>query len=251
MPHRIRYAAPAALSPRVRDGIWRFIRQLVTRDREAFERRVSGVEEVWWVERGEDIVAFGAIDALIIPHGGREHGILLTRWAALDPTLRGTNIVQRVGLRAYLRFRARHPLMPVYWMFGASTYTSYLLLSRNHATYWPRPGVAWPEPERALRDAVMALDAEPGWDPQTGVVRRFGATRYREGVVDDDPAMLGRADVRFYHGANPRQADGDTLICMAPLSSASWVGILRHAAQRAWRRGRRSASGGGGFPQQT
>src|SRR6185436_13104055 len=115
---------------------------------------------------------------------------LLTHWAALHPDLRGRNVIQKVGARYFLRYRIAHPLRPVHWLFTASTFQSYLLLARNFQTFWPRPGAPWPARERRLVDEVMAESADRGWDPVAGVLKRDGASRYREGLVEDDPKLL-------------------------------------------------------------
>jgi hypothetical protein len=235
---RLRYASPAELTPRERDRLWFFFRRFVRRDRDAFEAKLLTCDEVF-LGTGADgeLVAFGAVDVLETTVCGVRQGVLMTRWAALDPSARGQNVIQRVGLRCFLRFRARHPLTPAYWMFGASTFKSYLLLARNCGRFWPRRDVAWPERELAIVRDVMARQSDGGWDPEHGVVRRFGVSRYAEGVIDDEPAALRDPDVRFYREKNPGQVDGDTLLCICPLDAANWLSIAGAAWSRAKARG--------------
>jgi hypothetical protein len=230
----LRYASPTDLTPRERDRVWSFFRRFVRRDRDAFEAKLLACDEVFLGTAADGaLVAFGAVDVLETTVLGVRQGVLMTSWAALDPAARGQNVIQRVGLRCFLRFRARHPLTPAYWMFGASTFKSYLLLTRNCGRFWPRRDVAWPERELAIVRDVMARQGDGGWDPERGVLRRFGVSRYAEGVVDDEPAALGDPDVRFYHEHNPGQIDGDTLLCICPLDAANWLSIARAACSRA------------------
>src|SRR5262249_8502085 len=104
------------------------------------------------------------------------------------------------------------------------------------------PGAPWPRRERALLEAVMARGADPAWDPEAGVLRRKGASRYREGVVDDEPAILDHPTlgpaIRFYRHRNPRHAGGGSLLCLGPLP-ASAGGSWARAALRRVLRGRR------------
>jgi hypothetical protein len=230
----LRYASPTDLTARERDGLWAFFSRFVRRDRDAFEAKLLASDEVFLGTAADGaLVAFGAVDVLESHVLGAKHGVLMTNWAALDPSARGQNVLQRVGLRCFLRFRARHPLTPAYWMFTASTFKSYLVLARNCGSFWPRRDVAWPERELAIVRDVMARRGDPGWDPERGVVRRFGVSRYVDGVVADDPAALRNADVRFYAEQNPGQVEGDTLVCICPLDAANWLSVARASWNRA------------------
>ncbi|HUF91889.1 MAG TPA: hypothetical protein VMR23_05890 [Candidatus Limnocylindria bacterium] len=55
-----------------------------------------------------------------------------------EPDVRGGNLVQRIGLRCFLRVRARHPWRPVFLFYDTDSYKSYLMLPRNFAEFWPR-----------------------------------------------------------------------------------------------------------------
>ncbi len=72
------------------------------------------------------------------------------------------------------------------------------------------------------------------------MLRRKGASRYREGVVDDDPRVLAHPvvgpAVRFYRERNPRQVEGDSLVCLCPLSLSNWLWCARSALARGQRR---------------
>src|SRR6185437_1304710 len=195
---------------------------------------------------GDALVAFGAVDVIEVEHEGQTHALLYTHWAAYDPEVRGSNLTQHVGVRCFLRYRARHPLRPVYWLFTASTFHSYLLLVKNFASFWPRQGEAFPPREHAIVEAAMRALDDPSWDPASGVLRRKGASRYREGVVDDDPRVLDHpvvgAAVRFYRERNPGQVEGDSLVCVCPLSLSNWWSCARAALARSLRRRSRSGA---------
>lgn len=238
---RLDYRRPSTLSAAERDAVWSLLSRSVQRDRGAFEDKLARTQEVFLGhdERGM-LVAFGAVDVVEAEREGRAETVLYTHWAVIHPRLRGANILQRVGLRCFLRARLRHPLRPIHWLFSASTFTSYALLARNYETYWPRPGITTPAGVRAMLDGVMRRLEGASWDPEAGVLRRHGASRYREGVVEDDPSILqhpvlGPA-VRFYAERNPDQRDGDSLVCLCPLTAANWWVCLRAAFARSRRR---------------
>jgi hypothetical protein len=240
LPLRIVYRRSAALTEADREAVWSFFSRFVERDRRAFEDKLASTREVFLgYRRRDELVAFGAVDVLERSVEGRTHGILFTHWAALHPDVRGRNVIQRVGARYFLRYRIAHPLRPVHWLFTASTFQSYLLLARNFRTFWPRPGSPWPARERRLVNDVMADGADRSWDPAAGVLKRHRASRYREGVVEDDPGLLQHPTlgpvIRFYHLQNPGQGDGDSLACLCPLTVTNCFSWARAALVRSLR----------------
>ena len=242
----ITYRRSVTLTEAEREAVWSFVSRFVERDRTAFEDKLARTREVFLgYRRGREMVAFGAVDLIERAIDGRTYGLLVTHWAALHPDVRGRNVIQRVGARYFLRYRMTHPLRPVHWLFTASTFQSYLLLARNFRTFWPRPGAAWPARERRLVAAVMAEGGDHGWDPETGVLERHGASRYREGVVDDDPELLDHPTlgpmIRFYRRQNPGQDQGDSLACLCPLTPANCLSWARVALARSLRRTTRAS----------
>lgn len=230
--------APADLTPALLDELWAFVSAYCQRRREAFEAALPGYAHLslWRARDDGRLLGFAANKPLPLRAGGREVLVIYSGWAILAPEIRGTNLIQREGLRCFLLGKLRHPFRPAFWVFGASTYKSYLLLPRNFTHFDPRPDAAWDEGLLAVRDGLMAALADPHWDPVAGVIRRHGASRYREGVVADDPAALADPDVAFYAGANPGQDEGDTLLAVVPLSPANWATLLRRSLGRGKRR---------------
>jgi hypothetical protein len=115
----------------------------------------------------------------------------------------------------------------------ASTYKSYVLMAHNFAEYWPNRRGPTPARERALLDVAMRQLGGSDWDPQAGVVRRYGTLRYLEGVIGDDDDR-GDPDVAFYGALNSRQPEGDSLACLAPLSAKNWGFMAWRAVRRTW-----------------
>ncbi len=234
---RVTYHPASSLSAHERDVIWALLSRSVRRNRADFEEKLARTREVF-LGRSRDgtLVAFGAVDVIEADVGAGVEPLLYTNWAAIDPAFRGTNVIQRVGFRYFLRERVRHPLRPIHWLFTASTYPSYLLLVRNYTTYWPRAGVATPTRVLALLDIAMSKSERPSWDPGAGVLRRHGASRYREGVVDDEPEVLDHPvfgpALRFYRDRNLGQVEGDSLACLCPLTAENWWYCLRVAMVR-------------------
>lgn len=205
------------------EEIWQFYRQFTERSREAFVARLRQAPEVFLCRDAQGrLRAFGSFQILQASWEGKPYGLFYTHWTAIDPSWRGKRLVQRIGLRYYLRYRLRHPTTPLYWLVCTSTYKSYLLLARNFADAWPRRHQPWPAREKSLCEQGMRQLGYGELHPQTGVLHRDGSSRYTDGVVDD-PALLADPDIAFYAALNPGHRSGDTLPCLAPLNLRNWL----------------------------
>ena len=231
------------LTPAQIEEIWQFLSRFVTRSRPAFEAALPSVQDiVLFRDAAGTLQGFVGNKLLEVVWQGRSHFIFFTAWTWMDPAYRGQNLLQGLGLKRFLRQWVRHPLARFYWMIFSSTYKSYLLLPRTFVEFWPRRGAEWPERERELVRLVMERDGDPDWDPQAGVVRRRGASRYREGVVADEPGALQDPDIRFYAERNPGQDQGDTLIALCPLSLRNLWSLVSKVSGLRRRRGRPAVS---------
>ncbi len=221
------------LSPDQIEATWQCYRRFVDCPRESFVETLLQADDVYLchTETGH-VAGFEAIKAMTVAGAGHRSIVIYTLYADLDPRFRGTNILQKIGIFRFLSLRLRHPLTPIYWMFTASTYTSYLLLPKNLVRYWPRPGNPMPASALAIIDEVMRAMGADDWDPDAGVLKRVGALRYREGVVADDASVVDDPDVRFYAQLNPGQAMGDSLVCLCPLSVLNLVSVLANIVRR-------------------
>ena len=240
----VRRHTSASLTESELEEIWDFYRQFVRRPKGPFLEAVRATDCVFVgrERNGGRVRSFAAAKVVEVEWGGRRHGVLYNAWSAIDPAFRGGAIIQRAGLETFLAYRRRHPFRPVYFAMTSSTYKSYLLMTRNFAECWPHRLRKMPERERAILDATVRTITSTGWDPERGVLQRHGALRYTEGVVTDDGDQ-GDPDVAFYASVNPEQHEGDSLACIAPLTTSNWMHMGMKAVRRRLRRtGDRSRS---------
>jgi hypothetical protein len=137
-----------------------------------------------------------------------------------------------LGLRTFLRTRARYPLRRIYWLFDTFSYKSYLLLPRNFRTFWPRRDRPTPPRERALIDHLATAKYGAAWRADAGIVARSGAKRLRAEAAPIDARHDGDTDVQFFAAANPDHAAGDMRVCLCPLTAANWWALTARALDR-------------------
>lgn len=242
----ITFVERAALDVPARRELFEFCDRFSSRQRARFEAQLDKDDTVFLVrgDRTGHLVGFGTLTVHDVAHGRERAGVIYTGWAMASPAFRGHGINQRAGLATYARLRRREPFRPLYWMMTASTLNSYLLMARNLRLSYPRAGVPWPDRERAYVEQVLAAAGTP-WEPATGVIRRSGASFYREGRVEAVDGGSPDPDIAFYARANPGQAAGDTLVCLAPLTLGNFGFMLRRMLGAGRRRRLRIPASGG------
>ena len=70
--------------------------------------------------------------------GGAAVSVIGTHHVALDPAVRGQNLLQHTCLALWWRLVLKDPLATVWWLFDTFSYKSYLAMTRTFASYWPR-----------------------------------------------------------------------------------------------------------------
>jgi len=233
---RMQILPVAAVTGAVWDEVWQLTCRFYATERAWAEAKLKAGDQLALFRSGEDgaLVGMAAIQADAVDFRGQRLLLLFTSHAIVDERYRGQNLMQRAGLRTYLRSCWRHPLRRKIWAFDTFSYRSYLLLPRNLHEFWPRRDQATPEWQAALMQHYGARKYGEDW--QEGVVRRSPHKRLLPQTAMLGPELLRNPDVAFFARINPGHADGDMLLCICPLSFANWWGIVSHAIRRGWRR---------------
>jgi hypothetical protein len=224
----------SAITPRTWDEIWGLTQAYYDTDRDYAEGWLRTHQRIGLFRSGDDeLVGMASVDVFTETFRGRRMAVIFTSHVLLREEYRGHNLIQRLGLRFFLRTRLRHPLLPIYWFFDTFSYKSYLLLSRNLREYWPRHDRPTPDWERALMAHLSERMFGADWRPDQGIVVRSGRKRLRVETAPLEPQALASApDLAFFARANPGHAEGDMLVCLCPLSLRNWGSVVRRALAR-------------------
>ena len=162
---------PGALTPEQGQALWDIHRQYVERTRASFEAGLARSDDIVLCREGAGgpIRGFSVFNVVDVRVGGRNHVVILSRWGFLDRAFRNRSVMQRTGIRAWLRQKRRRPFDPIYCAFTASTVNSYLYLVRSFAEPWPSRTGPTPPLYTELLDKTMTALGEKGWDrPRAG-----------------------------------------------------------------------------------
>jgi len=227
----------AALTPAEWDDIWTLTAEFYDVERDYAEAELRRRQSIALFRMNGALLGMAAIDVNTTRFRGRRIAVISTAHVLIRENWRGRNLVQKLGVRTFLRTRLRHPLCPIYWFFDTFSYKSYLLLPRNFRTYWPRFDEPTPEPRAALIDQLATETYGPAWRPARGVAVRSGQKRLRETAA---PLVLlpgAGPDLLFFAHMNPGHAEGDMLVCLCPLTLSNWLSVARKALERRSRHG--------------
>jgi hypothetical protein len=239
---RIEYVPVRALSPARWDEVWALAERFTDTERATFEASVREKQEAVLVRdaRSRRLVGIGSVDVYEVAHAGERRMVIYPGNTMFEPDVRGSNLVQRIGLRCFLRVRARHPRRPVFLFYDTYSYKSYLMLPRNFAEFWPRRDRPLPASMAAFMDELGRRRYGERWDPERRLCRRSGR-KLRSWVATASAADLADPDIRFYVASNPGYTEGDMLAVLVPLHAANWLAVVRNAVRRL--RGRGPAAG--------
>jgi len=224
----VKLIATADLNNAARAELFEFCDRFSSRHRHRFEAQLAKDETVFLVraQTTRHLVGFGTLSVIDVEHEGNKATVIYVGWTMISPEYRKHGITQRLGFKTFLKERLKHPLRDIYWMITSSTLNSYMVVVRNFRDSYPQAGRQWPPRERAyIAQVLTRIDAE--WNPQTGVIGRGGVSFYREGRVDQGDVDTSDPDIAFYMQANPGQAEGDSLVCLAPLNLKNFAYIAR------------------------
>lgn len=131
---------------------------------------------------------------------------------------------------------------PFYWFLISKGYKTYLLLTNNFHTHWPRHNVPLPDREREImrtfaetlypgRVSERVLNSfGEGFQGQTerALVLPFdqGAPCLRGEVAPIRPDLLTNSKIRYFQIANPGWEEGHELCCLAPISPTIFVHFI-------------------------
>jgi hypothetical protein len=185
------------------------------------------------------LIGMASMDVYPVSFQGRSLAIIYTVHVLLYEEYRGHNLIQRLGLRMFIKTRLKYPFRSIYWFFDTYSYKGYLLLPRNFQTFWPHPERAMPERERALRDHLALRTYGSAWRPDKGIVLRSAQKRMKPDVDRLNLNIPVTPDMKYFSHANPGHGEGDMLVCLCPLTISNWISIGIRAVQRRWRRQRK------------
>ena len=186
---------------------------------------------------GGQLAGISLLEVDDFTHDGRRIRVLYTRAVMLREYARGRNLIQRAGLRSFLRF-GMAMRRSVYWFTECDTFRSYLLGMRNLENAWPRAAATMPEFERGLYNYLCKKKCGKFWNAARGVRTPISGRAMAPGLLAIPARLRGDPNVSYFIRMNPGYLKGDSLPIFAVLNARNMLCILK----RAWSRLRRQTA---------
>jgi len=193
-----------------REAAWRvFQRYYENTDRARFEHDLSDKQHIFLLHADGRIVGFSTVTV------ERVSGIvsIFSGDTVLEPAHHGAGALQWAFFKYIVRTKLLNPHRLVTWFLISKGYKTYLLLSRNFPTHFPRRDVDTPPWARELLVTLARRRFGDALNPET-LILRFDRDHEH---LRPDVAPVEREhdpDIRFFVSANPGHASGDELCCL-------------------------------------
>jgi hypothetical protein len=212
------------------EEIWALTQRYVDTPRQRYESKLLALPEVGlWRARGGELAGLVSLQVRPVEWRGWTRIIIFTSSVVADERFRGRNLVLKTGLRLLVREKLRRPLAKAYWFFDTFSYKSYLILARNLSEFWPRRDRATPPDTVAFIDKLASEQFGSDWSRDAGIVVRSGLKKLRPETAPIDGKLRSDPDVSFFEAMTPGHREGDSLVCLAPLTVRNLFGAILRA----------------------
>lgn len=184
--------------------------------------------------RDGTLAGFSNATLLRVKCEGREHAVF-SAGVYFRLGYRGGRAAAVFGLTESLRFKLRHPLMPLAYLSMASTPAPYCLFARMGRRFYPRRDLPTPPGIEALvREVSRVRGLTPISEDDPWRVKSFVRPTDAERLASSE-RLRDNPDALFYRFRNPGYATGEgtALLVWVPLDLANVSGALVRAAWQA------------------
>ena len=208
-------------------GMWNVFRQYyadVTSDK--FRADLSKKSDViLLLDSGDNsIQGFSTIEVYEREHAGKSYLAVFSGDTIVDEKYWGQNALQREFVRYVIRLKLKNIFRPVYWFLISKGYKTYLLLSRNYWTYWPRHDKATPALEKGIIQQLAIEKYGDAFEDSSGILKFLQPEgRLKRGVAPIDEKLLRHPDIAFFCDQNPGHEQGDELCCLGRIDGLLWL----------------------------
>lgn len=114
----------------------------------------------------------------------------------------------------------KNKFAPTYWFLMSKGYKTYLLMTNNFPTHYPRYGRPTPTAMQDLMAQFYSKKYGPQYSPQESLIRLQGAQAQclRPQVSDIESKLLKNRNIDFFAKTNPDWSKGVELACMAQVT---------------------------------
>jgi hypothetical protein len=210
-----------------REALWNVYQRHFDAGREQFNASLNRADQVIRFRERRTQRLRGLVVVALRPteHGGRRFFWLWAGALAIDRDCRGKWLLERSGIYFLIRFRLRHPLVPLFWIYESISFQSYRMMARSFEIFWPHPERKLPNWEGEVIEKLAYEHYPERWDSESRVLRPTGKKRVRS---DSSHTSVTTAEPlrAFYNSVNPDAELGASIVLLAPLNWSNIATLL-------------------------
>jgi len=210
---------------------------------ERFNDDLDHKDHVILLQDEGEIRGFSTVTVDRVDLRGRSVVSIFSGDTVIEPSYRGQTALQWAFFRYIVATKLRNPNKLVVWFLISKGYKTYLLLSRNFTTYFPRRDHPTPPWAEELIRQLATQRFGDALDP-TSLVLRFGEDADRLRATAAPIAGQTDPDIRFFAAHNPGHAQGEELCCVGVVNSHLMLAYPAKLLRSAWRRAGASSAHG-------
>ncbi|XP_065889419.1 uncharacterized protein [Dysidea avara] len=128
-----------------------------------------------------------------------------------------------------------HPFTPLFMIGKSFSYKSYLILTNNFQSFYPRYDKETPEWEKSIMNnfGKSFETMSDTYDPTTGVIKRE-KSKLKEHVAFISEQDLENPHIRYFQHLNPEWSKGHCLVCMSRISWTDVYNVIFKIIKRTW-----------------
>ncbi len=170
------------------------------------------------------IQGFSTIEVYERENAGKNYLAVFSGDTIVDERYWGQSALQREFVRYVIRLKLKNIFRPVYWFLISKGYKTYLLLSRNYWTYWPRHDKETPALEKGIIQQLATEKYGDAFECSSGILKFLQPEgRLKHGVAPIDGKLLRHPDIAFFCDQNPGHEQGDELCCLGRIDGLLWL----------------------------
>ncbi len=165
------------------------------------------------------IEGFSTIVATTIDFQGSKIRVLFSGDTVVNEQYWGQKALVKAFFWFMLSEKLKNPFKNVYWFLVSKGYKTYLLMTNNYNSYWPRYDKLIPDYYSNLIKELGVKFFDDAFSSDQGIVKadKFvnAKDHLKPNVSPINKNLLDNPNINYFQNANPKWQQGDELACVA------------------------------------
>ena len=181
-----------------------------------FKEDLSTKNKIIVLYKNNVVIGFSTVKFLTRKINRVNYKIVFSGDTIVEQEYWGENPLKKAFIKLLLLEKIKSPLIPVYWFLISKGYKTYLVLTRNALSYYPRHNVATPNKIKKIIDSVGKELYPNNYDVNDGLIKFNNIhDRLKSDIAPiTNEMMVKNPDIKYFVDKNPTWKNGTELACL-------------------------------------